>query len=204
MNLEVSAELRSEIGKGPAGRMRAGDRVPGVVYGPGIPSMSISVSTAVLEKLLRGMGGETKLLDLTIDGGTERRLRKVLIREVQIHPVRRKLLHVDFYEVPLDRPIVIDVPVEVVGESIGVKKGGTLNVIRRVLSVRCLPEEIPERVRVEVDTLDLGGSVRVGDLVGKTPFELLEDENVAVVNITAPEGKSKDEAEAPQPKGKGK
>jgi len=98
---------------------------------------------------------------------------------------------VDFYEVPLDQPILVEVPVELDGEAIGEKKGGTLNLIRRTLSVRCLPGEIPERVHIDVSGMDLGSSVHVGDLINRVPFELMDDKTTAVVSIAVPEEMTK-------------
>lgn len=210
MNVEITAQVRNTTGKGPARRLRQQESVPAVLYGPKTPAVSLSISANRLEKLLRDMAGESKLLQLTVENGEERQTRQVLMREIQIHPVRRRFLHVDFYEVPLDQAILVEVPVELVGESVGVKKGGTINVIRRMLSVRCLPEQIPEKVQIDVEALDLGGSIRVGDLMGKVQVELVNDKNFAVVNIAAPEGKAKEEGEGEQPqqapakKGKGK
>jgi len=206
MNIEIIAQVRNETGKGAARRLRQKESVPAVLYGPKTAPVSLSVSANRMEKLLREMAGESKLLQLTVEDGDERVTRQVLIRELQTHPVRRRFLHIDFFEVPMDQAIVVQVPVELVGESVGVKKGGTINLIRRMMSVRCLPGEIPEKVQINVEALDLGGSIRVGDLVGKVPVELVEDKNIAVLNIAAPEGKKEEaEGEAPPPsKGKGK
>lgn len=207
MNVELTAQLRSETGKGPAHRLRQEESVPAVLYGPKLATVSLSVSASRLEKLLRDMAGESKLLQLTVEGGEEPKTHQVLIRELQVHPVRRRFLHVDFYEVPLDQRILVKVPVELVGESVGVKKGGTINVIRRMLAVRCVPQEIPEKVQINVEALDLGGSIRIADLLDTVPFELVDQKNVAVINIAAPEGKAKEEAEVeakPKAKGKGK
>jgi large subunit ribosomal protein L25 len=205
MNVEITAQLRNLTGKGPARRLRNEESVPAVLYGPKTAPLSLSVSANRLEKLLRDMAGESKLLQLTVEGEAETVTRQVLIRELQTHPVRRRFVHIDFFEVPMDQAIVVEVPVELVGESVGVKKGGAINVIRRMMSVRCLPGEIPEKGQIDVESLDLGGSIRVGDLVGKVPVELVDDKSAAVVNIAAPEGKKEEtegEAAAAPKKGK--
>jgi len=124
---------------------------------------------------------------LTVEHGKESQMRQVLIRELQIHPVRRRFLHIDFYEVPLDHPIVVEVPVELLGEPVGVKEGGLLNLVRRTLSVRCLPAEIPEKVAIDITALEVGSTVHVADLVANFPFELVDDEHLTVVTINAPE-----------------
>lgn len=192
MDVELNVEVRNNTGKGPARALRRGEKVPAVLYGPKTTPMSLSVPAKRLEKLLREMGEESKLLRLNIDGPDGPLARQVLIREVQVHPVRRRFLHVDFYEVPLDHPIVVEVPVELIGECLGEKKGGTVNLIRRTLAVRCLPGEIPEKIHIDVSALDLGASVHVSDLVEMLPFELVDDSSHAVVNISAPEGAGKE------------
>lgn len=192
MDVELNVEVRNRAGKGPARSLRRTDWVPAVLYGPKTAPLSLSVPVKRLEKLLRDMGEESKLLRLNIGGADELQTKQVLIREVQIHPVRRRFLHVDFYEVPLDHPIVVEVPVELTGECLGEKKGGTVNLIRRTLAVRCLPGEIPEKIHIDTSELDLGAAVHVSDLVGRFSFELVDDLSHAVVNVTAPEGAGKE------------
>ncbi len=105
-----------------------------------------------------------------------------------MHPVRRRFLHIDFYEVPLDHPIVVEVPIELLGEPVGVKLGGMLNLVRRTLAVRCLPAEIPDKVSIDVTALGVGAAVHVADLVSNYSFELVDDAHMTVVTINAPEG----------------
>lgn len=192
MDVELTAAVRSRGGKGFARSLRREGRIPAVLYGPKTAPVSLTVSALRLEKLLRDMGEESRLLRLSVEAGGSKETRQVLIREVQVHPFKRRFLHVDFYEVPLDQAIVVEVPVELTGESVGVKKGGTLNLIRRTVSVRCLPGAIPERLPVDIAGLDLGGTIHAGDLSDKVAFELAGDRGLAIVTVAAPEGKSKD------------
>jgi large subunit ribosomal protein L25 len=189
MSLELNAVTRNMTGKGAARRVRRDLRIPAVLYGPKTEATALSVSALHLEKLLRETGGESKLLDLKIDGGQS---KQVLIREIQKHPYRRRFLHVDFYEVPLDQPITVEVVVELVGEPIGIQKGGELNLIQRTLAVRCLPDRIPENIRIDVSKLDLGEMLHVADLVAESSYEFDVDPTVGVVSVLAPES-------APQP-----
>jgi large subunit ribosomal protein L25 len=185
MNLELAATLRDGSGKGAARSVRREKMVPAVLYGPKIESISLSVSSRELEKLLRETGGESKLLNLHIDG--QGSPKQVLIREIQVHPYRRRFVHIDFYEVPLDQPIVVEVPVSLVGDSVGVQKGGELNLIRRTLSVRCLPNQIPESIRVDVSKMDLGQIIHVEELTAEATFELVDEKSAGVVSVMAPE-----------------
>lgn len=187
MDVDLCVQIRTKVGKGPARRLRRDEFVPAILYGPKTTPLPLSVPALPLLKLLRDMGEESKLIRLLVGEEKDQQVRQALIREVQTHPVRRRFLHVDFYEVPLDQPILVDVPVELEGESIGEKKGGVLNLIRRTLTVRCLPGEIPERVHIDISGMDLGSSVHVADLIGRVPFELMDDKSTAVVAIAVPE-----------------
>jgi len=191
MDVDLNVQVRSKVGKGPSRRLRRVETVPAILYGPGTAPLPLAVPALQLLKLLRDMGEESKLIRLVIGEGESQQVRQALIREVQTHPVRRRFLHVDFYEVPLDQPILVDVPVELDGEAIGEKKGGLLNLIRRTLSVRCLPGEIPDRVHIDISGLDLGSSVHVADLIGRVPFELMDEKSTAVVAIAVPEEMAK-------------
>jgi large subunit ribosomal protein L25 len=184
MTLELKAVTRDKTGKGAARGVRRDMNVPAVLYGPKTQATSLSVSALNLEKLLKETGGESKLLNLQVDGD---RTRQVLIREVQTHPYRRRFLHVDFYEVPLDQPITVEVLVELVGDCIGVQKGGELNQIQRTLAVRCLPNQIPESIRIDISNLDMGEMLHVEDLVAESSYEFDEAASVGVVSVVAPE-----------------
>lgn len=195
MTLELEAVTRQRIGKGGARDVRRDLKVPAVLYGPKTPSVSLSVSALQLEKLLRESGSESKLLNLKVDGGQP---RQVLIREIQTHPYRRRFLHVDFYEVPLDQPVTVEVVVELVGDSIGVQKGGELNLIQRTLAVRCLPNRIPESIRIDVSKLDLGEMLHVEDLTAESSYVFDEDPSAGVVSVLAPEIPAQPTEEGPE------
>jgi len=191
MDVELSVRMRSKVGKGAARVLRGEERVPAVLYGPKTEPVLLSVEAKRLEKLLRDAGEESKLLRLSVEGEEGSPVRQALIREVQVHPYRKRFLHVDFYEVPLDQPIMVDVPVDLVGEAVCVKKGGLVNLVRRTLAVRCLPGAIPEKIQIDVSDMEIGSAFHVGDL--KESFELIDDAGITIVNVTAPEGKGKEE-----------
>jgi large subunit ribosomal protein L25 len=188
MDIQLVAHLRTMTGKNKARSLRRQEMVPAVFYGPNSPAQPISIPLTRLEKLFREMGKEHKLLSLVVEDGQDRQEKHVMIREIQVHPARRQLLHVDFYEVAMDQAIVADVPVELKGKPLGAEKGGTLNLIRRTLSVRCLPGEIPDKAEVDVSSLDIGDTLKVADLIGMLPYQLTDDQNFAVVTVVAPEG----------------
>ena len=184
MSLELVAVPRQKTGKGGARSTRRELMVPAVLYGPKTPSTTLSVSSLQLEKFLRDTRGESKLINLKIDEGEP---RQVLIREIQTHPYRRRFLHVDFYEVPLDQQITVEVVIELFGDSVGVQKGGEINLIQRALDVRCLPNQIPESIRIDVSKLDLGDMLHVADLVAEATYQFDEDPSTGVVSVEGPE-----------------
>lgn len=192
MDVELTAQIRELTSRGAVRRLRRSEKVPAVLYGPKTDPLSLAVESRQLERLIREMGEESHLVRLVIDGTQGSQIRQVLIREIQVHPVRRRFLHVDFYEVPLDQALEFDVPIELVGEAIGVKKGGVLELIRRTLSVRCLPGAIPEKIIIDISDMDIGTSIHVSDLVGVVPHELADDSSYGVLHITHPEGAEED------------
>jgi len=143
--MELSAKVREKTGKGPARRLRQQEWIPAVCYGPKTAPLPLSVPRNQLLKCLQEMGEETRLIPLVVEDGASRTTKKVVIREVQVHPYKRRVMHVDFHEVALDEPLTVDVPVEITGTAAGVADGGMLNQIRYTLSVRCLPTDIPEK-----------------------------------------------------------
>lgn len=185
--VELTAKVRERTGKGAARRLRRQGRVPAICYGPKISPLPLSIPTNELLKCLKEMGEETRLIPMVVEEGSTKTAKKVVIREVQVHPHKRRVTHVDFHEVALDEPMTVDVPVEVVGTPKGLIDGGMLNQIRYSLSVRCLPTEIPEKVTVDISRLGLGESLHVSDLRGTVPFEILDDDSYTVVTVAAPE-----------------
>jgi large subunit ribosomal protein L25 len=188
--INLNVEARSGRGKGPTRRLRATGRVPAIVYRGGLEPTAISIDPAELELTLRRTGNRNTLFTLPV-GGKD---RLCLIREVQHHPISRKILHVDFYEVASDEPVVVDVRVEPSGKCIGVKKGGLLRALVRNFKVKCLPGVIPAVIEVDVTDLDMGKSIRVADVVAPLGVHLLYDVNFNVFMVS---GREEGEGEAP-------
>ena len=186
MELQLTAEVRTKRGKGIARKLRSQFRVPGICYCPHISPLMVSVSVNELERLIRQIGDKVKIFPLIVERDGEKETRHVMIRDIQVHPVKPKILHVDFYEVSMDQPITIDVPIELTGEPIGVKKGGILEQVRHSVSVRCLPTEIPEQILVDVSSLDIGESFHIGDLKKRIDLELVEEDQITLATIAAP------------------
>ncbi|MEJ5301699.1 MAG: 50S ribosomal protein L25/general stress protein Ctc [Thermodesulforhabdaceae bacterium] len=189
MEWQLVAEYRPNTGKNVARKLRAANKVPGVLYGHHIQgAIPITVETREIHKLLTVMGDETKVIQLALKKETgKEESHQVLIREVQVHPYKRKLLHVDFYALAADQLLDVDVPVELVGESPGVKKGGVVDQIMHTISVRCLPHEIPDKIEIDISNLDLGSVVHVKDIRKRYSFRIMEDDEAPLVSVNVPE-----------------
>jgi large subunit ribosomal protein L25 len=198
MEAILQATLRDSFGKNEARRTRRQGRVPAVVYGASAEGGSreatpISVDPRAVLKILHSESGANTLISLKLDGGGDAR---VLIKEYQIDPVTRAMLHADFYRVRMDRPLQVTVPVAVKGEPKGAKQqGGLLEFIRREIEVECLPSDIPEHIEVDVSELMLHQGLRVRDVVPPdAKWKPLSDPDLMLLHVILPKA---EEAAAP-------
>lgn len=179
----ISARTREGTGKGAARTSRREGRIPGVLYGHGEESVSLSVDANELQKLVHSISIENTIVDLDIGKGEP---YKVLIREVQRHPFRDEFIHIDFFHVAMDEKIQVEIPIVLIGTPTGVKnKGGVMDHQLRELEVFCLPGNIPEKVEIDVTNLDIGDSIHVSD-IQLPDVEVLTDLDRSVVAVLAP------------------
>lgn len=161
-NATLKATRREGGGKGVARKLRGGGQVPAVLYGHGDRTESLAVDAHELDLLLHHVNPENTLIGLEIDGGSR---ADVLIREIQRHPWRPEVQHVDFLLVHGDEAIKLDVPVRLVGTPVGVRDdGGVLDQVLYDLHIECLPGHIPDAAEVDISGLGIGESVRVADI----------------------------------------
>lgn len=161
-SVKLSARQREAAGKGAARKARAAGRVPAVIYGHGEQTRPVSVDAHELEMLFSRVHYENTVLELEIEG--DRAPVKVLVREVQSHAFKRTVLHVDFYQIHADEQVTVEVPIRLHGSAPGVKAAGILMHNITELEVRCLPDQIPDYIEVDISSLQIGDSVHVGDL----------------------------------------
>jgi large subunit ribosomal protein L25 len=182
---ELKAKLREETGKGVARRIRRDGNVPGVLYGEGHDPVVLEVNFKDFYHVTHTRAGSNVILDLKIEGA-KRGECKAIIREIQYHPVRRDVLHIDFQEISMSKEVHVSIPVKVLGEAIGVRtKGGVLELLHREVEVRCLPADIPESLPIEVTDLDVGDSLQVRDLTF-ADGEIIDEPETTVITIVAP------------------
>lgn len=181
----LTAELRTETGKGPARRLRQAGRVPAILYGADQDNKSLSVDARLLAQVVQ-RGGQHNLLKLEIEGGAEKTTHQVLIKDLEQDPVREDILHVDFHAVALDQEMQTVVPVEVTGEE-GRTDDGVVTVVLRELNITCLPTAIPESIVVDVSELAIGDVITVADIVAPEGVSIVHEADEAVVTVTPPQ-----------------
>ena len=182
--IKVAAQKRTAGGSSGARRVRREGWVPAVVCTDKGQSESIQINAHDFEMMLHHQQSENVIIDLTVGDGLP---RKVLLREVQHHPVSGGALHVDFVEISMTRKMRVAVPVRLIGEPVGVsQEGGLLEHILRELHVECLPGDLMESIDVDVSALKLGQSTLVRDLKVDPKITILTTGDIAVARVAAP------------------
>lgn len=197
MEIKLKAETRTESGKGPARRMREAGEIPAILYGSGSAPRAIKVKKEDLGEILHGSAGSRVLIDMVLADGKEKENHLVMIKEIQRHPFKEKLLHVDFMKVAREDKIKTRVPVAVVGEeeSVGLKSGGTLQHILSEIEVESLPGEMPERMLADITGLEIGEHLTVADIIPQDGVVVLADPEDVIFTILAPRLLEKTEEE---------
>jgi large subunit ribosomal protein L25 len=181
--VDLSGEVRAALGKAEAKRLRRATRIPGIVYGGPKGPIPVTINPAELEAALAA--GENVLINLALQGGAQPETHMVIVKELQLDPVKGRPLHADFLEISMSRKIRVEVPLALTGEPVGVKaKGGILGHQLRQLQVECLPLNIPERITVDVSGLDVGNAVHVRDLTVGEGIRILEDAERVIASVT--------------------
>jgi large subunit ribosomal protein L25 len=184
MEAVLEAVERTLRGKNEARRLRAGGRIPAVVYGGKDGGKAIAVDPKVLAKILRTEQGANTLIALNVPGAGDAR---VLVREYQLDPVTHELLHADFYRVAMDKLLRVQVTVVPQGEPKGVKQqGGVLDVVHRQIEIECLPADIPTHIEVDVSELMVGQSIRVRDIATNPKWKAITDAELMLLHVIIP------------------
>jgi len=190
MDATLQAEKRDGRGKNEARRLRASGRIPAVVYGAEKgKALEIAVDPKMLLRILHSESGVNTLIGLQLDGGDSR----VLVKEYQLDPIAHRLLHVDFYQVAMDKMLTVTVPVVLKGEAKGVKQqGGVVDFVHREIEIEVLPGDIPENITIDITELMLNQGVRVRELMGSdasgtaVKWKATSDADMMIVHVVAP------------------
>jgi large subunit ribosomal protein L25 len=182
--VNLSATARTDRGKGAARKLRSSGQVPAVIYGSAREAASLSINERDLDRLLGTIAAESTVIELGVDGG---RPTKTLIREIQRHPFKRMILHVDFQELVAGEKVTVNIPLVLVGIPEAVRAGGAvMDQVLRELEIEVDPSDIPNHIDVDVSTLELGHSLHVSDLKLPPGVEVLADPETTIVVLSVP------------------
>src|SRR6266404_6395237 len=187
--VSLSANPRQATGKGAARQARFGGKVPAVIYGHGRDTQPLELEAKALEKALQGVEPASTIIELAVDG-------KTVNREIQRHPIRPDIIHVDFYEIHATEKVKLKVPVHLVGNPDGVRNaGGVLDQVTREVEIEVLPENIPDRLELDVNALKIGDSLHVRDL-SIPNAKILTEADLTIATVVPPRA---EEVAAPTP-----
>jgi len=191
--LRLSAETRSDTGKGAAKKMRRAGRIPAILYGRGQEGVSLSLGNKEVSHLLANPGAMTNVLELEITDSGKSSKKNILVKKIQKHPFREEVLHMDLLEIALDQKISVMVPIELAGESEGVKMGGILEMKRRELEITSLPNQIPDTIVIDITELQIGDAVHVEDITPPDGAQISFESNFTVLSVVAPAAEIEEE-----------
>ena len=182
----LAASVRSKVGKGAARSVRREGRIPGVIYGGGEKPTSISLSWHDVNKLIYAGGFMTTTFDVDVDGEVE----KVIPRDYQLDPIKDRPLHVDFLRLKAGQKIAVEIPIHVTGqeESMAIKNGGVVNIVRHVVELTVAADAIPENIQIDVTDMAVGDGLHISELKLPRGARLTNeaDAEYAVLNIQPP------------------
>jgi large subunit ribosomal protein L25 len=177
--IKLIAHAGRELGTRPSRRLRAESRIPGVIYGLGRPSVTVSVDRRDVRLALSTDAGLNALLDLEVDGSTE----LAVVKEVQRHPVRREVIHIDFLRVDRDAAIEVDIPIHIEGEATRVtQENGIAEQRLMAVTVKVKPAEIPDSITVDISDMTLDRTITVAELDLPAGVEVVTPGDQAVVS----------------------
>ena len=182
--LEIQAEAREVDSKRQARRLRRAGKIPGILYGPKTPPISLELNKREFSSRVAGLEG-SHLVRLK-SSSTALAAKVALVKDMQYHPITGDVIHTDLYEVDLTAKIQVHVPLHFVGKAEGVVRGGILQPIVREIEVECLPMDIPEFFNVEVSALDIGDAVHIEEVQMPEGVTAIYETNFALVTVVPP------------------
>jgi large subunit ribosomal protein L25 len=195
-SVALNAVSRALSRRAGAKKLRESGRIPAVIYGRQLQPQNLEVNAKEMEDLIHHSVSENLLVDLAVkDDARPKRL--ALVQEVQHHPLSGAVLHVDFHEVAENEKVTVMVPVETVGEAVGVKtSGGVLEHVLFRIKARGLPKDLPEVITVDVSHLNLGQAIHLGEIKAPDGVEFIGDKQIPVIAVAAPRTAEEEAAEA--------
>jgi large subunit ribosomal protein L25 len=189
----IQAKSRTESGKNNARRLRAGGLIPAVFYGPSYKTQSIALDYTEFKTAYTRSEGNRSLYTLVIDGQSP---QPVLLKDTQINPLSRRLMHLDFQCIDPQKPIAVEVPLTLIGKAMGVEKGGQLQQGEREIVVSGLPDKIPSFIEADVSALALGQAMHLSQVKLPEGLTLVKTADLSVAVVAVPKGLKSEAEEA--------
>jgi large subunit ribosomal protein L25 len=180
---KLVAKLRIQLGKEASKKLRQRGLIPAICYGPKMDPVPLSVDTKELMKTVQM--GDNVLIDLMIQDGKKAAQKVVVVRDLQIDPIKDQYIHADLFEVVMDEEISVEVPIVLVGKAEGVKMGGVLEQITREVTVECLPGEIPQGIEVDVSHMEIGDAIHIGQ-INLEKGKIMADPSTTLATVVPP------------------
>ena len=186
--LTLAALERESKGKGAARKLRKNNQLPAIFYGPTTKPIKLAINYPEFERITKLSGFENTILDLKITSRHGEETRKAMVKKLMIDPVKDFCIHADFYEISMDKEITVDIPIRLVNTPIGLANGGLLQVVRRELTISCLPDKLIDSLDIDVSGLDIGDSVHIRDIALPEGMSCVEEGDITVAIVSAPAG----------------
>jgi len=180
----LSAIKREKTGKEISKKLRKQGLIPAIVYGPRFQPLPIAVKFNELESILIKHKGETLLFNLELTDGEPSKIQAIL-KDYQTHPITDKIIHIDFLAIHEEETITLDIPLEFLGKPVGISKGGVLEILLHELTIECLPSNIPDKIYVDINNLDVGDVLHVKDIKVPEGVKVINDPEETVLTIVA-------------------
>ena len=194
MKFDLAVDIRERAGKGAARQLRREGKVPAVLYGQG-ECLLLTANPDQMSRIVRARVGSTALISLTVNGAKTEAQRTALLRDFQVDPVTGELLHADLFEISMNKPIRVKVPVHLIGGvPAGVKEGGILHHNLRELHIECLPSALPDFIEVDASPLAINQGIHLREIPRREGIRYLDDADQMVVSVAAPMSEAKLEA----------
>jgi large subunit ribosomal protein L25 len=187
----LRASVRDNKGKEAAKKIRRNNQIPAIFYGPDTDPLKLVVGYPELDGIIKQTSVENIIIGLQIesDEGSETKTvmsKSVMLKELQVDPIKNTYLHADFYEVSMEREITVGVPIQLLNTPEGVLEGGILQHVRREIEITCLPDQMVEHLDVDVSGLEIGDSIHIRDIVLPEGLTTIQDESLTVAVVAAP------------------
>jgi large subunit ribosomal protein L25 len=180
------AETREGKGKGVARKLRVNGYIPGILYGPDIKPIPIKLNRKLNEKTLKHITAHNIIAEIKLKKNGEEENFSAVLKDIQRDPIKDEIIHVDFYKLSIDKPVIMSVPVLLKGKSKGEEKGGILEQELREIKVEGLLKDIPEIIEIDIENLDFGHAILVKDIKLTASIKILEEPEKVVVTVLKP------------------